>query len=356
MKQSCPTEYLQKHVINTGLCTHCGACVNLCPYYTSYNDRIVVLDECTLTDAGCQDVCPGLPTDVTALKSLLFYGKDITPEAGAIKAFYVTRAADPNVRAMAQHGGTVTALIDLALKEKLIDTAVLSGAAEPLLPTGIAVSEAGLAAQSSKSRFVTTPVVAKFNEVVKGTAGIIGIVATPCQALALAKMRTSQKARIRDNSKRLGLVIGLFCGWAFSSLALKEVLTEKVNVDAIIGMDIPPSQYHTLDVFTSKGSVSISLDEIKKCVRSCCHSCSDMTAEFSDISVGSARLPEGWEKAKSWNQLIVRTEAGQKLMDLARSKGVLEFREAPEGNLDRLKQASRNKKKTGIENMKTLNL
>ena len=121
-------------------------------------------------------------------------------------------------------------------------------------------------------------------------------------------------------------------------------------------MDIPPSQFHSLEVYTTKGTVTISLDEVEKCVRTCCHYCSDMTAEFSDISVGSARLPEGWEEAKSWNQVIVRTEGGQKLMDLARSKGVLEFREVPQGNLEKLKKAAANKRKTGAENLKAMGM
>ncbi len=342
-----PTGYLQEQIIDKGLCTYCGACVNLCPYYTAHNDRVVIIDECTLADAGCHDVCPQLPTDVAALTELLFQKGDMTPEAGAIKNFYLTRAADAGVRKNAQHGGTVTALMELALGEGLIDTAVLSGSDELVLPAGVETNEADRVKKSGKSRFVTTPVVAKFNEVVKGNAMSIGIVATPCQTLALAKMRISKKARIRENSRKLNLVIGLFCGWAFSSSALKEMLAGKVDIDSITGMDIPPSHYQRLEVYTARGTANIALDEVVKCVRSCCHYCSDMTAEFSDISVGSARLPEGWDEARSWNQVIVRTEAGQKLLDLARKRGALEFRDAPEGNLERLKKASLSKKKAG---------
>jgi coenzyme F420 hydrogenase subunit beta len=329
--------------------------VNLCPYFISYNDRIVVRDACTKMEGGCLDVCPRLPTDLPALSKSFFEEKDLTPEAGAIKAFYVTRAADEKIRKNAQHGGTITALIDLALKEGLIDAAVLAGAEKPLLPVGITATQEGQPSRSSKSRFVVSPNVAAFNELVKGDVTSIGIVATPCQALALAKIRNSRNPRIRENAKKLRLVIGLFCGWAFSSSALKELLARNINdLNSIIGMDIPPSKYHSLDVFTKSGKVSISLDEVQKCVRPSCHSCSDMTAEFSDISVGSARLPEGWEEARSWNQVIVRTEAGQKLMALAQSKGVLEFRDVPEGNLDRLKKASLKKKMAGAEQLKML--
>jgi coenzyme F420 hydrogenase subunit beta len=38
-------------------------------------------------------------------------------------------------------------------------------------------------------------------------------------------------------------------------------------------------------------------------------------------------------------------------MDLARSRKVLEFREMPEGNLERLKKASLNKKRAALQNL-----
>jgi coenzyme F420 hydrogenase subunit beta len=43
--------------------------------------------------------------------------------------------------------------------------------------------------------------------------------------------------------------------------------------------------------------------------------------------------------------------AGHDLVELAKIRGLLEFREVPEGNLERLKQASQNKKKTAIKNL-----
>lgn len=340
------TQYLQQHVLDTDLCAYCGACVNLCPYLMAYHDRIVVRDMCNRMDGGCMDVCPRVPTDFSSLIRSFFDEKEITPELGAVRAFHITRAVDESLRSHAQHGGTVTALIQLALEEGVIDAAVLSGETEPLLPTGVAIDRTSRPGQYSKSRFVASPNVAAFNELARTQAKAVGIVATPCQAQALAKMRVSRNVRIKANSEKVRLVIGLFCGWAFSHAALSALLAEKVDdLDSIIGMDIPPSRYQVLDVFTTNGKISISLDEVEKCIRPACRTCSDMTAEFSDISVGSARLPEGWEEARSWNQVLVRTEAGEKLINLAKSKGVLEFREVPEQNLAKLKRASLNKKK-----------
>ena len=79
-----------------------------------------------------------------------------------------------------------------------------------------------------------------------------------------------------------------------------------------------------------------------------------MTAEFADLSVGGARSADGWDVDKGWNQVIVRSEKGAELLNLARKKGVLEFKETPEGALDKLKGASLGKKRTGSENLRQL--
>ena len=73
MKQSSATKHLQEQVLDAGLCTHCGACVNLCPYYASYDDRVVVLDQCSIVDGGCNDICPRQPTDLPALAGSQVY-------------------------------------------------------------------------------------------------------------------------------------------------------------------------------------------------------------------------------------------------------------------------------------------
>jgi coenzyme F420 hydrogenase subunit beta len=335
---------LEGTILKTGLCSGCGACVNVCPYQALYRDRIVTLHRCDLVRGRCYDFCPQTPTDLDALRKKYDVGADVTPEIGAIRGFFITRAADEEIRRRSQHGGTVSALIALALREGLIDTAVLAGAGEGLLPESVAVSDPEAVAKLGKSRFVVSPTVAEFNRASRTDSRRIGVVATPCQALSLAKMRAQTVADAQNGIEKLQLVVGLFCGWALSWSSLTALLGSKTDISAIVGMDIPPSRYHTLEVYTKDGTVRVSLDEVNSCVRESCRSCDDMTAEFSDLSVGSARLPEGWDMARFWNQVIVRTARGRELLELARGKGVLEFKEVPAGNLEKLKAASLNKK------------
>jgi coenzyme F420 hydrogenase subunit beta len=342
---------LREKVLDAGLCTNCGACVNLCPYAASYKDNLIIVDQCDREEGRCYAFCPRTPTDLQSLRQALFEPGDLTPELGPFKGFYLTRAAEERVRQAAQHGGTVTTLISLALQEGLIDTAVVAEGGGNFLPQGVAVQEGAELRKLAGSKFVVSPNLAAFHKAVKGGSRGIGIVATPCQALALAKMRLKPIPANDSNIDKLKFTIGLFCGWALSWRGLKKLLAEKIGKNPIVGLDIPPSKHHSMEVHTTNGIIEISLDEILPAVRSSCNYCWDMTAEFSDISVGSARLPEGWKVARGWNQVIVRTRAGQELLEMAKSRGLLEFHAMPEGNLERLKKASVNKKKTAIRNL-----
>jgi coenzyme F420 hydrogenase subunit beta len=242
--------------------------------------------------------------------------------------------------------------LTLALREGIIDTAVVADEGAGLLPEGAMAQDPEAIRKRGRSKFVVAPNVAEFNRLAKEGGKKIGMVATPCQGLALAKMREKPLKNYADRIDQLKLVIGLFCGWALSWRNLTALLNKKIALEEIEGMDIPPSKYHLLQLYTKKGQIDISLDEVNSSVRGACWYCPDLTGEFSDISVGSARLPEGWGVAKGWNQVIVRTPMGQRLLDLARDRGVLEFREVPEGNLERLKTASLGKKKTAVKNLK----
>lgn len=343
---------LEEEVLRSGLCTKCGACVNLCPYIVNYQDNTLVMDSCSRHEGRCYAFCPRTPTDIEKLRQSLFDPLDFTPEVGSLKGFHITRAADPKVRESAQHGGTVSALIALALEEGLIDTAVLSGDGENFLTEGIVVNKISDVKKGAKSKFVASSTIAAFNQVAKSSAEKVGVVATPCQTLALGKMRLKPFPNENCSIEKLRLVIGLFCGWALSWPELKDILDVKVGERPIIGLDIPPSRYNSMEVHTDEGIVEISLDEVSPAIRKSCSYCFDLTAEFSDLSVGSARLPEGWEVARGWNQVIVRTRFGQELLDLARSRGVLEFRKVPDGNLERLKKASLNKKRVAVKNLR----
>jgi coenzyme F420 hydrogenase subunit beta len=349
--QSRGQKELQEMVQKAHLCTGCGACVGLCPYQVIYNDQTIVLHPCDLKEGRCYAFCPRTPTPYESLRHQLFDEADLTPELGAMKGFYITRAVDEGLRRRAQHGGTVTALMTLALQEGLIDAAIVAEDQEDFQHRGVAVSDPDEIGKRGKSKFIVSPTVAEFNKTVQGESQRIGVVATPCQAQALAKMRLKPIASNDNQIDKLHLVVGLFCGWTLSWRAFVDLVKTKTEMSDVIGMDIPPGK-GLVEIYTQKRTLSFSMDEIQSCVREACRYCVDSTAEFSDISVGSARLPEDWAETRTWNQVIVRSKRGQELLELARSKGVLEFHEVPKGNLDELKKAAKEKKTAALDRLK----
>jgi coenzyme F420 hydrogenase subunit beta len=284
------------------------------------------------------------------MRKSLFDERDLTPEIGAVKGFYIARATDEQVRKGAQHGGTVSALMMLALQEGIIHTAVIAEGEENFLHRGVAVHDPAGVKKRGKSKFIVSPTVAEFNRAAKSEAEKIGVVATPCQALALAKMRLKPLPAGENNIAKLKLAIGLFCGWTLSWRGFVDLLRKKTGLDAVVGMDIPPRK-DTLEVHLKDRTIEFPMEEVKSCIREACHYCFDTTAEFSDISVGSARLPGEWEEERSWNQVIVRTQRGEDLVQLARARSLLEFREAPASALAELKRAAMGKKGTALKNI-----
>ncbi len=110
-------------------------------------------------------------------------------------------------------------------------------------------------------------------------------------------------------------------------------------------MDIPPSKYHSMEITAGSGTVSVNLDEVVPIVREACRYCADMSCEFADLSVGGARSDDGWDVDKKWNQIVVRSQKGEELIDLAREKGVLEFKDVPEWGVEKLQKACLGKRR-----------
>jgi coenzyme F420 hydrogenase subunit beta len=94
---------LKTQVRDAELCTGCGACVNLCPYQVFYHDRTIVLNACDIAAGRCHAFCPRTPVDLEALRERFFEASEFTPEIGPVKAFYITRDADAQLRRQAQH-------------------------------------------------------------------------------------------------------------------------------------------------------------------------------------------------------------------------------------------------------------
>ena len=333
---------LFKEVINQGLCTVCGACLGDCPYTVFYRGKVRMTDFCTRTEGHCYEYCPRTATDLNDVSRMAFDSPYEGADIGTVREVVMARAADKKIRAKAQYGGTVTALLSLALDQGLIDRALLERTGDDRLPEAAEVTSSIDLPDCAGSNYMAYPALESLNRLPGNSADRLGIVTTPCQALALAKMRTTPPDK-RIEMSNVRIILGLFCTWALDYGRFYEFLKEKADIPKIRKFDIPPPPANRFDVYHGKEVTSFSLDKVREYRMASCAYCLDMTAEFADISVGAVEGVEGW------NTVIVRSERGADLFEQARKKGVIETDALPEKILAHLKEASMLKKSRGLK-------
>ena len=335
---------LLDEVIEMGLCTLCGACAGGCPYLASYKGRIVLLDNCTLSEGQCYQYCPRTYTDMDAISQQVFgvpYSED---EIGIVKEIFLARSTDTEIHEKGQDGGTVTTLLSVALAEGIIDAAVESKMADDKIPHGFIARNRDELLECAGDSHEPSPVLEALFRLPKESTEKLGIIGLPCHVMAVSKMKTHPPQN-RVNIDNVKLVIGLFCGWTLAN-GFHQFLQEHFDLSQIVKFDIPHHPAHTFDAYTKLGKESVELDEIRQYINKACSYCFDETAEFADISVGSGRA-----MFRGWNTVIVRTKVGAELMDVAKTKRALETLPMPIESVTNLKRAALNKKKRALNNI-----
>jgi coenzyme F420 hydrogenase subunit beta len=336
---------LETKVIKEKLCTLCGACTGMCPYLIAYRGRIVLRDECHLSQGRCHHFCPRVSVNLNDVHRVIFGKPYPWNSLGNVRELCIARSTDKAMRSKGQYGGVVTTLISFALKKGFIDSAVLTRSGDDGFPEGRLATTEEEILDCAGSSYVASPTVGAFNREAQAK-GIekVGVVGTSCQVLALSKMRAAP-LDVQENAKRLGLTLGLFCTWALPYEEFVQCVEERVSLSDIIKIDIPPPPANVFEIYTASHRISVPLEEIRKIIKPACLYCIDMTAEFADISVGAA------EGITGWNTVIVRSEKGADLFRKAVGHKVLEVDPLPEQSLEHLKEASLTKKKRGLKNI-----
>lgn len=331
---------LIEDVLNKDLCIGCGACVELCPYLRNYKGKTAMLFPCTLSRGRCFAFCPKAEVDLDALANRFWNAPYEGSALGKHHEVLIARAGKKMKKAAYQAGGTVSALITLALNDGLIDAAALTDRKD-LIPVPRLVTKAEEVAECAGSKFMAAPTLAALNRGVRRGYERMGVVGTPCQITAVAQMRTNPLDR-EDFKDPVALAVGLFCTWAVETRKLIPVLGECIGEACIQGMDMPPPPAQTMVIATADGKKEIPLEKIRPLVPKGCHVCPDMTSEWADVSVGVAEGHPGW------NTMITRTQTGDRLLEDARMKGYLETRPMPAGNMKHLCAAAASKKKRAM--------
>jgi coenzyme F420 hydrogenase subunit beta len=310
---------LKSKIIDSGLCTACGACEAACPIEALHikNDAVKrqyncaeFLDLCPI----CYAVCP--PSEALLLRSLEAVS-DAPLKSGAIgyyRKIFLAQAADAKRRDQCKGSGVVTALLAYGVESNIFDSAIVSVTdsddSAKTTPMVAVVPDDVFSACGSK--FFPSAVLSAYGTAVWGYGKTrIGVVGVPCHVLALRKLAAWQ----HKISQELKIVIGLFCFGTFSLKSLQDYIAETYNIKPY---EIKQMQLaKDLIVQTTKGPITIPFDVAQEKVLPSCQTCADFTAEFADISVGSA-FPMA-----DWSVVIIRTKAGEDFFYDATEKGII---------------------------------
>jgi coenzyme F420 hydrogenase subunit beta len=318
---------LIKEVLNRDLCSACGACVGLCPYFTFFQGRVVVMDRCSLVEGRCGAFCPQLnPGDWVKQEGL-----------GPVQEQWMVRAQTRSLQRKGQYGGTVTTLILLALEMGWIQGALLTGMGKGGEPEGRVCRTRSEVQACAGSKYTGAGTLSALQSALEANEGLLGAVGLPCQIRALHNIHgyLSREGKPLPGVK---LKIGLFCTWSLPLKKMQLKIREQGIHDPVVKYDIPPPPAEEFQVFTRKKAYTLPLTEIRPLVPRGCLACGDMTAEEADISVGSA------EGVPGWNTILIRSEKGRQLFQEARSKNLLEIKPLPEKNEVHLRTAAGLKK------------
>ena len=334
---------LLEDVHQRDLCIGCGACVDLCPYFKNYRGKTSQLFPCTLEQGRCFAYCPKAEVDLNELNQKIWHVDYDGSPLGPYRKVLASRAGTQMARGVFQAGGTVSALMAGALKNKLIDAAALTDR-KGLNPVVRLVTDWKKVAGCASSKFMASPTLSALNMGAREGYKRLGVVGTPCQMTAVAQMRSNPLGK-PEHDVPVALAVGLFCNWSVDTRLLMDLLAQRLDISKISSMDIPPPPANIMTLETDDGPLEVPLSDIKPLIPHTCFVCLDMTSEFADLSVGM------YEGRPGWNTLMIRSERGAEMVDRARRENFIETAEFPAQNLAHLSKAAAEKKERSLRTL-----
>jgi len=312
---------LLTNIVKKGLCCGCGNCVAACPVMAlTMREETPTMTGICVTCEICYYQCPKVDFPYEKYEEILFGRKRKFDELiGVVRGVYTARAINEEFRSRGTDGGFVTALLSYLLKSGVIDGAVVCGVdskeywkAIPIL----AVSDKDLI-EAAGTKYTSAPMMLGLAEAVRDYGKeSLAFVGTGCRIEALRKSQFEVK-NYYWWGKRVKVAIGLFCFESFHDRILREYLPSKgVDLSKVSKFHITKGRF----LVYSEGKVllRLPLKEVAQYALSSCSTCTNVTNEYADISVGGAGSPDGW------NTVILRSEVGEKLFKAAVEAGFIE--------------------------------
>lgn len=338
---------LDSEIIKQGKCVYCGACGAFCANIKFDFDKEIPIEDGSCKEVNtcrdgfglCYNLCPKTGTEQIPLSLLdkWVFGKKQDKILGHFIDIVSVKLTDSARENLPMEAGPLTALLSIAMEEGLIDCSIITDKDDnyrpfPILGTNRKELFKGVGYKPTQS-----PTLSLVGDAINKEHTDIAVVGTPCQIQALKKLQNHPGFDF-EAFDLVSLTIGTFCFGTFYNQSLTNCFKEYgINNKEIIKVATDNNKFN-MKIFTNNSTTEIPLNLIyEKAIRNACFSCSDYTSSFADISIGNIGSEEGWRT------LIIRTERGKEVFDLALEKGVFKTNVISKDNEDILLELTRNK-------------
>ena len=240
---------------------------------------------------------------------------------GKYRAVASARAADENIRSIAQDGGTVTALLCFARENDDIDGAVLTYKADEQWTPGQCIATTpDEIKKAAGSVYALSPSVFQLKSATRELdLGKIAYVGLPCQVVAVRKLQLYPFGA-RHVGERVKYVIGIFCSENFHPESLRTIVEGHVGIpiEDMKKMYLAKGKFNVVGADDTR---EVSVRKASRYVQDGDHVCPDLVAEYADISVGAVGSEPGW------NTVFLRTRRGEDLFGRAVAAGRIETKD-----------------------------
>jgi len=345
-----------KRVLRGELCTGCGLCAGVSDGAIAmqstppgYNRPQLRGELPAAAERMIAKACPG------AVVAPWPKGRQSHPYWGPIQQALVGAAIDPTVRFEGSSGGAISALLIHALGAGLVDR-VLHIAADPEAPTrNVAVvsrtpEEVLIGAGS---RYTASSPLAQIDTVL-GEGGAVAFVGKPCDASALRQLAKSDP-RV---AQHVPLILSFFCGGIPSHDGVGRVL------DAMGVGDAPLRTFRFRGRGWPGNAAAVTRDDrtaemtyheswggyLSKEVQFRCKICPDAVGGVADIACADAWYGDEdgypkFEEAEGRSLIVVRTEAGERLLASALAAGALAANPVDPDEIEKMQPAQARRKR-----------
>ena len=261
---------------------------------------------------------------------------------GTVIAAYKSGALRDEDRKGVQNGGAITALLAWAVDAGKVTGALVAGGT--MLEPEAKVARTGDEVRAAAgTKYGMVPLLSALHRL--EDTGSMATVAPSLPGPGHGSDRVEGRAQPGSAPGGGGHVVHLGPGRPGVAPGIRKISGNR----EVTRLDVTPPPDAVLEIGFDKGEAhGMPLPEARKMIREACKTCDDMTAEASDIAIGT------FEADPRYNLVLVRTERGRALWQSAVDAGVVSAELIAPSQLAGLEGASLGKRKRARDNARAM--